>query len=98
MRDSLNLMKKSIELKIFGHVQGIFFRYNVKDFAQKLVLNGWVKNEGNYAVFLFAEGEESDLQKLIKFCYNGVKEAKVEKVDENWGEYQGKYADFSIKS
>ena len=37
-------MKWRIRILVRGKVQGVFFRFNTKRRAEKLGLNGWVKN------------------------------------------------------
>ncbi len=77
-------MLKKIHLLISGKVQGVFYRLNVKQKAEELNLTGWVKNRSDGRVEILAEGEKEDLNKLIKWCYNGPKEARVEKVEVEW--------------
>lgn len=90
-------MKKRIEMKIYGNVQGVFFRASTEAKAKELGLIGWVKNEPDSTVMLIAEGEEQDLQKLVNFCYNGVQSAKVDKIDEKWQDYKGESKGFEIR-
>lgn len=49
-------MKKRIVLKIYGRVQGVFFRDSTKRKAEELDLLGWVRNEAGGAVQIVAEG------------------------------------------
>ena len=44
-----------------------------------------------------AEGERSQLDKLIDCLRSGPPGARVEKVETSWSEYTGSYADFGIK-
>lgn len=90
-------MKKRIEMKIHGNVQGVFFRTSTETKAKELGLTGWVKNKQDGTVIVFAEGEEKDLQKLVDFCYNGVQSARVDKIDEKWQDYKGEFKGFEIK-
>lgn len=90
-------MRKRIELKIHGNVQGVFFRTNIEAKAKELGLTGWVRNEQDGTVLVIAEGEEKDLQKLVNFCYNGVQSARVDKIDEKWQDYKGGFKCFEIK-
>jgi acylphosphatase len=90
-------MEKRLVLKIYGLVQGVNFRWETKEFARQLGLVGWVRNEPDGTVRVVAEGPKEVLQKLLKFCYNGVKFAKVDNVDISWQEPTGEFSDFSIK-
>lgn len=44
-------------MKIFGRVQGVFFRDFVQRKAKELNLSGWVENEPDGTVQIVAEGE-----------------------------------------
>ena len=91
-------MQKQIVLKIYGKVQGVFFRDSSRREAQKLNLVGWAKNEMDGTVQIIAEGEEGDLQEMIKWCQNGFGHfGKVEKVDVKWTEPLGQFNDFVVK-
>ena len=90
-------MSKRVNIIVSGWVQGVFFRYTTRRKAQALNLTGWVKNESDGTVKIVAEGQEEDLQALVKWCYNGIKLAKVEKVDIKWEEATGEFNQFEIK-
>lgn len=89
-------MKRAV-IKIFGRVQGVLFRANAAAKAGELGLTGWVRNASDGEVEIMAEGEQKQLEKLIDWCYNGVRFAKVEKVEVKWEEGTGEFQDFIIK-
>jgi acylphosphatase len=90
-------MKKRLEAKVWGKVQGVFFRQNTAGLTQGLILTGWVKNEDDGSVGVLAEGEEVDLKKLLSFLKKGPDHAQVDKVDVNWSEAKGEFKKFEIK-
>ncbi len=90
-------MNKRLVLKIYGQVQGVNFRWQIRLEAEKLGLAGWVRNEDDGTVAVVAEGQKPALQNLINFCYNGVKYARVEKIESSWREATGNFSDFSIE-
>ena len=73
-------MIKHFNIKIYGLVQGAFFRVSAKEQADKLSLTGFAKNESDGSVYIEAEGEEKNLNKFIKWCNIGPEMAQVEKV------------------
>jgi len=75
------MKNQTLIAQIYGRVQGVFFRVNVKQQALKLNLTGFVKNNQNGAVSVVAEGKKQDLQKLLKYLHKGSSLAKVTKVD-----------------
>jgi tRNA pseudouridine55 synthase len=67
--------------KVYGRVQGVGYRYFVKEKAQNLYLFGYVKNLEDGSVEVLAQGREENLQKLIEELKKGPYLAKVEKID-----------------
>jgi len=61
-------MDARARIVITGLVQGVFFRREITDLARRLGVVGWVKNLPDGRVEAIAEGEESKLEELIRFC------------------------------
>lgn len=87
---------KHLSLKIFGRVQGVFFRSGTKKEAEKLGLCGWVKNETDGSVSVEIEGERAQLEKFLRWCREGTVAAKVEDIKEEWSNDIKKYKNFEI--
>ena len=81
-------------LTIQGYVQGVGFRYFVKQKADVLGIQGFVKNRLNGIVYVEAEGDQDQLQLFIAICQQGPSHARVEKMDiqycplQNFEEFQ----------
>lgn len=73
-------MKKHLNIKIYGLVQGIFFRATAKEQANKLTITGFARNEPDGSVYIEAEGEKKNLDEFLKWCNQGPPMAQVEKV------------------
>jgi acylphosphatase len=71
---------KAIRIKCIGSVQGVFFRMSTRDQALLLGLKGWVKNESDGSVSIYAIGEELVLEEFIKWCKTGSPMSRVEQV------------------
>jgi acylphosphatase len=69
-----------IHLEIRGRVQGVGFRWFVKEQARALGLRGWVSNRPNGNVELAAAGETEALEKLAQIAEKGPPGAVVEGV------------------
>lgn len=89
-------MKRAV-IKIYGRVQGVFFRDSARRRAKKLGLVGFVKNESDGGVMIFAEGEDENLKQLVDWCYNGSMLARVDKVEVKWEEAKGEFKEFEIR-
>lgn len=74
-------MVKHYSIKVFGQVQGVYFRVHAKQAADILGVSGWVQNQPDGSVKIEAEGEENALKSFLKWCEEASKEAKVDKVE-----------------
>lgn len=83
-------------LKVHGRVQGVFFRHNTNELAQKLKLAGWVKNVSDGTVEILAQGDSEKLKKLEEWARKGSMLAKVEKVEADYREVGDRFDDFNI--
>lgn len=57
---------KHLNIKIYGQVQGVFFRASAKEEAEKLGVKIFPRNETDGSVFIEAEGEEEKLKKFVQ--------------------------------
>jgi acylphosphatase len=70
-----------VELKIYGRVQGVGFRYDAKKKAEKFGVVCVPRNESDGSLYIEAEGESPTLEKFIAWCRKGPWGAKVERVE-----------------
>ena len=76
-------------IKVFGEVQGVFFRKNTQQKAVELGVTGWVKNENDGTVTVEIEGEIHSILAMQSWLKLGPPHAKVEKLEIEHGEDQG---------
>lgn len=88
-------MVKHINIKIFGKVQGVFFRTSATEKAENLGLSGFAQNQPDGSVYIEAEGEEKDLDEFLRWCKDGPTMAKVDNVEVKVGPLKN-FSDFSI--
>lgn len=65
-----------------GRVQGVGFRYFVEKHATSLGLRGWVRNEDDGRVHVYAVGTAAQLQMLAGRLHQGPLHAEVRGVEE----------------
>ena len=80
-----------------GRVQGVFFRHAAAEEARELGLRGWVKNLTNGDVEIVAEGPRRELNIMLAWANQGPRLARVTDVEEEWLEYRGEEASFTIR-
>lgn len=64
-----------------GHVQGVFFRETARRRALTLGVAGWIRNNPDGSVEAAFEGAEDAVGRLVEFCREGPRGARVEWVD-----------------
>jgi len=89
-------MKKHLNLKVSGRVQGVWYRASTERKANELGICGFVQNESNGNVYIECEGTEEQLNLLIAWCKKGPPLANVSNIKIENGELVG-FDSFSIK-
>ncbi len=79
-----------------GHVQGVFFRDSVRRLAQQRGVNGWVANRADGAVEVVLEGEPAAVERVVAFCHEGPRGARVDSVDVT-DEYAENLSGFDVR-
>lgn len=80
---------------VHGHVQGVFFRDSVRRMAQQRGVAGWVANRADGAVEAAFEGDSGAVDRLVEFCREGPRGARVDSVDVFDEEPEG-LSDFAV--
>jgi len=81
---------------VSGLVQGVSFRWFVRDKAQDLGLVGTVMNLYNGNVEVFAEGQKNKIEALVKAMKKGNGYSRVDKTHIDWTAAQDDCQDFRI--
>lgn len=68
-------------LRVHGKVQGVFYRGWAVETAEKLGLDGWVRNRMDGTVELLAAGRDASVEALIAACHEGPPMARVDLVE-----------------
>ena len=82
--DSFSNMTTSEEthhIWISGLVQGVYYRNNTVNTANKLGLSGWCRNLSDTRVEVIVKGPVDKLAELHQWCRKGPEAANVEQVD-----------------
>jgi len=69
-----------IRCRVFGKVQGVFFRASTQQIATELGLVGYAKNMPDGSVEVFACGDKHALESLNEWLWLGPEYAKVSDV------------------
>lgn len=85
------MSEKIIRAHVFvsGVVQGVGYRYATVQQAEKLGINGWVRNLADGRVEAVFEGERAIVEEMIRWCDRGPAAAVVKDVTVEIGEPEG---------
>jgi acylphosphatase len=87
----------SFHAVVTGLVQGVYYRAFVEEHARALGLTGYVRNvPRSVDVEVEAEGDRAKLEQLVECLHQGPRAARVEKVTVRWGDYRGRFPDFTV--
>lgn len=67
--------------KIYGRVQGVFFRASAQRKARQIGIKGWVRNEPDGTVLVLAFGTGEQVLEMENWCHDGSDMAQVTKVE-----------------
>lgn len=82
---------RQLKIEVYGRVQGVFLRVNIKEFCDKRGLKGFVTNREDGSVLITAQGDEKKLDELVEWVKQNpgmsrVNEVKVSSVNSRKGE------------
>jgi len=83
-------------LLISGRVQGVAFRWETLQAAERCGVSGWVRNLPDGRVEAVAEGPRQQVTDLIDWCRKGPPVARVDSLDIQWEDFSGEFREFKI--
>ncbi|MDH4585079.1 acylphosphatase [Pseudomonas sp. BN415] len=66
---------------VSGKVQGVYYRQSTQEQADRLELDGWVRNLADGRVEVLVEGEDGAVRELAAWLEEGPAEAEVTGVE-----------------
>ena len=90
------LNRQGLHLRVYGRVQGVYYRDFTRRHALRLKLTGWVRNLPDGTVEATAEGEKQQLLEFITALKQGPPASRVVDVEIIWQEFTDKFPDFKI--
>ena len=68
------------QIRVSGRVQGVGFRYALRDEARRLGLSGWVRNCADGSVEALLQGDDKSVAALVAWARRGPRLAQVDDV------------------
>ncbi|KPJ85014.1 hypothetical protein AMJ57_04755 [Parcubacteria bacterium SG8_24] len=78
-----------VDIRVFGKVQGVFFRWSAREEARRLGLAGIARNEPDGSVSLAVEGEAGAVRDFVEWCRSGTESSVVDRIQVTPGEETG---------
>ncbi len=69
-----------LRLRIYGRVQGVFFRASAEQEAGKIGVSGFVRNEPDGSVVIEVEGGRTAVDSFVEWAKQGPSRAVVERI------------------
>ena len=91
------MARKRFEARISGRVQGVGFRFFVRQAASEFGITGYVRNEPDGSLEVVAESEEDVLRKFLDMLWEGPRSARVGDIQVSWGPPSDEYERFSVR-
>ena len=80
-KERLKLEIIAQKIKVYGKVQGVSFKAYCLKKAQEIGLCGWVQNNPDKSVEIFAQGNQNQLNEITFWANSGSPYARVDKVE-----------------
>jgi acylphosphatase len=90
-------LKKQIHMLLSGKVTGVFFRTFTKQEAGKLGITGWARNTKDGRLEIVAQGEQKQLEELMKKCKRGPIMAQVREFDTKEEQIEEEFEYFDVR-
>lgn len=73
----------AVRVRIEGRVQGVGFRYWVVREAERLKVDGWVRNRRDGSVEALFAGDDTAVRKIVSNCHKGPPVSHVTRLVES---------------
>lgn len=90
-------MQKRAQVTYSGRVQGVGFRYTIRQVALGFEVTGFVRNFPDGRVEMIAEGDEEEVKKFLHAVGQSDLSAYIRHETADWVPATGEYRDFSIR-
>ena len=73
-------MERTVSGWVAGRVQGVYYRASFKAEADRLGLNGWVRNLADGRVEFLVRGTDSEVDAMLAWARRGPRGARVDQI------------------
>jgi acylphosphatase len=73
-------MQKAVRVRVYGLVQGVFFRASTREQALRHGVTGWVRNRRDGSVEALLQGPDEAVDSMVEWARHGPRGARVERL------------------
>lgn len=88
---------KRAHIFLKGRVQGVGFRHYTKTNAQKIGVDGWVKNLPDGRVEAVFEGADEDVEQMVDLVKQGPRSSRVTDANVEWCTPENEFDGFRVR-
>ena len=92
----MKVERKRLHVFYGGRVQGVGFRWTVREVALGYEVTGWVRNLEDGRVELVAEGERAEIEAFQKAIPNAGLRRFIRETQSHWSDSTGEFRGFEI--
>jgi acylphosphatase len=90
------MKRKRVIVYYAGHVQGVGFRYSVRNLVNGYEATGTVRNLDDGRVEMIAEGEQAELEALLEAVRQSEVGRFIRQEQADWAEARNEFRSFEI--
>ncbi len=91
------MAENAVHIVARGRVQGVGFRFFVREQAARYGVRGWVRNKADGSVEILAEGKREILQNFVEVVREGPRFGRVSDLVVDWVEPSNDFTGFNIE-
>lgn len=73
--------RRIVRVRLYGRVQGVGFRFWTVEQAERLGLDGWVRNRRDGSVEACFAGPPAAVDQMLERCRQGPRAARIDRVE-----------------
>jgi len=90
------MKQKTIKARVYGKVQGVWFRDNTREKARELNLCGWVRNCSDGSVETIVSGNYDSVKTMVDWLHLGSPHSHVRRVVIDELDFDSSFRSFTI--
>lgn len=87
---------EEMKIEVYGRVQGVNFRSDIRSYCDEAGLKGYVRNREDGSVVIVVQGERKEINSFLSWVQNSPGFSKIDGLSFRWQKPSIEYNEFSI--